>query len=77
MSVRDVERALVEAMRGGATVSYVDGVVDTVTPYLVLCTGDETPGEVEPLVARAAEGSRVAVFSVGAHRFAIPFPPEA
>lgn len=74
MSTKSIERAIVAAVRAAGSVSYIDGVVDSVTPYKVLCTGESDPVEVEPLVERAAVGRRVAVFAVGAHRFAIPFP---
>ena len=77
MSTKTLERAITTALRGAAAVSYVDGVVESVTPYRVLCTGEDDPVEVEPLVERGATGRRVAVFAVGAHRFALPFALEA
>ena len=77
MSTKTLERAIAAGLRGGAAVSYIDGVVESVSPYRVLCTGEGDPVEVEPLVERGAIGRRVAVFAVGAHRFALPFALEA
>ena len=77
MSTKTLERAIAAGLRGAAAVSYVDGVVESVSPYRVLCTGEDEAVEVEPLVERGVAGRRVAVFAVGAHRFSLPFALEA
>lgn len=73
MSTKGLEAALMKAAAGGASVTYIDGVVKSTSPYLVQTTGSDEPFEVEALVSRAPVDARVAVFGVGPHRFALPF----
>ena len=58
--------------RNSTAVTDLDGVVTSTSPYRVQCTGEDEPGEVIPLVAKAAAGQRVAILAIGRRRYAIP-----
>lgn len=64
--------------RNAPLVSVLDGTVTWTEPYLVLCTGEDEPGEVIP-VGKGAVGDAVIVLSVGRRRLALlggaPYAP--